>query len=599
MRDNFIENIVNTYVENIRFSNSIMLLFLQNVERNDILLRSLITSNLNRRTDETNTHGQPNTEPIPTSPIPPTSPHTQSQNGESTYNRRVDYGVGAGTGTGAGTDGSNRRITRRLFSDGTGTDGSGTTNGSAQFSTSRRSTGTSSINDIFSAYSHAHAHSRGANHNRQHDNESILQNRLPYTSTLSDVQRTNEINYGQSNILENTNTDSAPRPTIITSHLLNYLEESNQTNNTIDGNSDSNNDYRDNNVTDEAVELPTNNIPRPTNVARRRYIPPINHRSLNIDGVGMRGLSSLARPFTPRDTIPHMGINTSIARSVGIGADDSPGSFMRMDRDGSLNRFLFNFDRQIETHINVDTEFEDFMSPVPVTPTPDQIENAIETITFCQIIDPNNTRCPISLIPFEQNDVVTRILYCGHIYLGQYLSTWFGQNVRCPLCRYDIRTYIRGQSNQNQSVSSTLPITNTPTTDDGISTDMTIIAPTPSIPNTIPINIMNDVEWDTTVMTNNTEIDEDDTPNRSPITEIDDDATFRMLESVINSHIDELRPLIDSTNAFISSIEVEINLPNEPASASNIPSPVPHPVHPNSPQSPNSSQSSSSSEDNL
>ena len=86
-------------------------------------------------------------------------------------------------------------------------------------------------------------------------------------------------------------------------------------------------------------------------------------------------------------------------------------------------------------------------STVPVIPTELQIQNATEQIRFIDIQDPNNTRCPISLISFENDDLVTRIRYCGHIYSGEDLRMWFRQNVRCPLCRYDIRNY----QNQNNN----------------------------------------------------------------------------------------------------------------------------------------------------
>ena len=33
------------------------------------------------------------------------------------------------------------------------------------------------------------------------------------------------------------------------------------------------------------------------------------------------------------------------------------------------------------------------------------------------------------------------IIQCGHIFCSNELLTWFENNVRCPMCRFDIRTY--------------------------------------------------------------------------------------------------------------------------------------------------------------
>jgi hypothetical protein len=35
---------------------------------------------------------------------------------------------------------------------------------------------------------------------------------------------------------------------------------------------------------------------------------------------------------------------------------------------------------------------------------------------------------------------VRQINACGHIFNNQQLELWFRSNVRCPVCRYDIRT---------------------------------------------------------------------------------------------------------------------------------------------------------------
>jgi phage FluMu protein Com len=46
---------------------------------------------------------------------------------------------------------------------------------------------------------------------------------------------------------------------------------------------------------------------------------------------------------------------------------------------------------------------------------------------------------------------LSRIRHCGHVFSQQALQNWLSLNVRCPICRYDIR-------------ETTIPIFSTPTT---------------------------------------------------------------------------------------------------------------------------------------
>jgi hypothetical protein len=92
---------------------------------------------------------------------------------------------------------------------------------------------------------------------------------------------------------------------------------------------------------------------------------------------------------------------------------------------------------------------ESFFSPVEVFPTPSQVEAATRRVRYCDIVSPLNRSCPISLEEFNDNDMVSVIRQCGHIFKTDELNTWFRSNCRCPVCRYDIRNY-----NTNASSSS-------------------------------------------------------------------------------------------------------------------------------------------------
>lgn len=72
-----------------------------------------------------------------------------------------------------------------------------------------------------------------------------------------------------------------------------------------------------------------------------------------------------------------------------------------------------------------------FTDPVLVIPTQEQIDNAIEDI------ESSTTDCAIC------QDVISsdgcRIRSCQHVYHKNCLLDWFALNVRCPVCRHDIR----------------------------------------------------------------------------------------------------------------------------------------------------------------
>lgn len=107
-----------------------------------------------------------------------------------------------------------------------------------------------------------------------------------------------------------------------------------------------------------------------------------------------------------------------------------------------------------------------FLEPILIFPTAIQIEIATRTTRFCNIISPMNTSCPISLETFNENDEVTIIRYCGHIFTTVNIQNWFRSNCKCPVCRYDIRNYVQSNpfpspANTSASNAST---TNTSTT---------------------------------------------------------------------------------------------------------------------------------------
>lgn len=86
------------------------------------------------------------------------------------------------------------------------------------------------------------------------------------------------------------------------------------------------------------------------------------------------------------------------------------------------------------------------LQDVIVRPTREQILEATEIIFFDENATNNNTNCPITLEPFINGEPVCQIKHCSHLFKQSALNDWFRRNVRCPVCRYDIRDYVNEES---------------------------------------------------------------------------------------------------------------------------------------------------------
>jgi hypothetical protein len=101
---------------------------------------------------------------------------------------------------------------------------------------------------------------------------------------------------------------------------------------------------------------------------------------------------------------------------------------------------------------NDNREYED----VVVRPSNEQIANATELCTFSEQDRYNNTNCPITLELFENGEQVCRIKQCSHIFKPRAIQDWFLRNVRCPVCRYDIRDYVEPERTEDEMQNDAL-----------------------------------------------------------------------------------------------------------------------------------------------
>jgi len=100
------------------------------------------------------------------------------------------------------------------------------------------------------------------------------------------------------------------------------------------------------------------------------------------------------------------------------------------------------------------------LQDVIVRPTNQQIQLATENLIYD--ISLSQIRCPISLEAFEEGDTICRIKHCGHLFKRPSLMSWFQRNVRCPVCRYDVREYVEENSEsepESEEEETTQPTT--------------------------------------------------------------------------------------------------------------------------------------------
>ena len=193
----------------------------------------------------------------------------------------------------------------------------------------------------------------------------------------------------------------------------------NNNNRTIDNLIDQNNNIRNN-----IMEIHRNN--------RRNYFP-LNTRYNNRATLVNNNIPT-DNNIQPDNNIPNMRTTIPNMRTNNL-------------YDASNNRvpFLFTYSTVLPN--------TNFFDSVNVTPNNQQINIATRTLMYCDIMNPVNTSCPISLEPFNDSSIVTIIRHCRHIFNTESLSNWFRTNCRCPVCRYDIRDYTQLNEHNTESIN--------------------------------------------------------------------------------------------------------------------------------------------------
>lgn len=162
-------------------------------------------------------------------------------------------------------------------------------------------------------------------------------------------------------------------------------------------------------------------------------LPPRARRARNTDSLLFdqpiqAPLQEASRLLFPSLFNTAQNTNTNIFNYTGLQEEDLLGS--------NLVNELLNT-RPLQT-------FRPLFENVVVAPSPDQIRNAVTYTSFSAIRDPMNSQCPISLERFSPTTEVGIIHECRHIFNRDSISRWLDANVRCPVCRFDIRETTEG-----------------------------------------------------------------------------------------------------------------------------------------------------------
>jgi hypothetical protein len=179
-----------------------------------------------------------------------------------------------------------------------------------------------------------------------------------------------------------------------------------------------------------------------------------------------------------------------------------------------------------------------FNDPVNVVATPRQISTATTQLLYENIDTPTNDRCPICLEVFQPDSEVTQINHCRHVFNRTELATWFETNVRCPVCRFDIRDHVNGLPLPATSSTNTAPLnTNIPTP-----------TPTPTPPAPPLADSDSDGASMSTLNNHLTDI-LDNLTNQAFQNMFQDNATSQILTNLFNNNIENLT-YDASANAF-------------------------------------------------
>lgn len=184
------------------------------------------------------------------------------------------------------------------------------------------------------------------------------------------------------------------------------------------------------------------------------------------------------------------------------------------------------------------TDFSNFFQNVPVSPTEEQINRASRTLIYNSNEPLQYNSCPITIESFQDGESVMILNHCGHAFREDAIRNWFSNNVRCPVCRHDIRNITTLRNIPVNDISNNR--NNTPVND--ISNNNTIYSPPQS-----PIRRTNSgINQDLSMTTS------------QPLTRVNS-LTSQNLQNIIEQTINAIQPLsLPNLNGHMISMDIPL-----------------------------------------
>jgi hypothetical protein len=171
-----------------------------------------------------------------------------------------------------------------------------------------------------------------------------------------------------------------------------------------------------------------------------------NNRNNNNNNFGSIFLNNRQYNIDDIQRVDYPPVNVSVSGIEGRLCGNYRDAVVEEDAVRATVRNAASRDAARNAASNLADLYQRFFDPVIIYPTASQIETATRRVLYRDIATPINNSCPISMDTFNDNETVTIIRHCGHIFNIDELATWFQSNCRCPVCRYDIRNFNRNLS---------------------------------------------------------------------------------------------------------------------------------------------------------
>ena len=193
----------------------------------------------------------------------------------------------------------------------------------------------------------------------------------------------------------------------------------------------------------ELIEIYREEIPRRRengNNTASEYVNDLNISRTQVSEPPSVSVPAVARASTERTSIP-----SGSRPAIPVRRSYNSQPFITNDRisypiiynDYDTIRFTTGLNRLTGRYRNNLPNLND-LENVVVRPNNNQIRNATQVLEY-NTNSFTQRQCPITLESFVAGQEIRRINYCGHIFDNTSLIEWFERNVRCPVCRHDIR----------------------------------------------------------------------------------------------------------------------------------------------------------------